>query len=351
IEVSVLSKKQLYTTDSRGNVFTIQRNEDAELEFTALLLKQHPDFYEQLHMQTFYLTKTQFFENDWFLDAMEIWRQENITVYGFRELGKNRFNEYKPVISVEVKSGTDWFDTNMDVRYGKQKASLRQLHKSIENKSNYVQLDDGSLGMLPAEWAQQFAAWFAVGEVAESHIRTPKISFASISELYDAHLLSPEVKQQLELYRSRLNNFESITPVPVPAALKTSLRSYQQQGLNWLNFLDDFGFGGCLADDMGLGKTIQVIAFMLVLRHKRPGGTHVIIVPTSLVFNWQQELEKFAPELKVLTLYGISRVKKNTSFSSYDVVLTSYGVLLSDIHFLKTFDFSYIFLDESQAIK
>ena len=102
---------------------------------------------------------------------------------------------------------------------------------------------------------------------------------------------------------------------------------------------------------MGLGKTIQVIAFMLFLRQKYGQQTHLVVVPTSLIFNWQGELEKFAPSLKLLTIHGTNKVRNNHAFAEYDVVLTSYGMLLSNIHFMKTFRFSYIFLDESQAIK
>ncbi|RZJ78285.1 MAG: DEAD/DEAH box helicase, partial [Flavobacterium sp.] len=122
-------------------------------------------------------------------------------------------------------------------------------------------------------------------------------------------------------------------------------------GLNWLNFLDDFNFGACLADDMGLGKTIQVIAFILSQQEKIGKNCNLIVVPASLVFNWQQELTKFAPTLKVKTLYGADRAKVVSEFEQYDVVLSSYGTLLADIRFLKDYRFNYIFLDESQNIK
>jgi len=111
------------------------------------------------------------------------------------------------------------------------------------------------------------------------------------------------------------------------------------------------GFGGCLADDMGLGKTIQVIAFILLLQQKHGHQTQLVVMPTSLIFNWQAELDKFAPTLKVLTIDGNNRVRNNHRFKEYDVVITSYGMMVSNIHFLKTFNFGYIFLDESQAIK
>ncbi|MBC7886865.1 MAG: SNF2 helicase associated domain-containing protein [Ferruginibacter sp.] len=351
VEVSVLSKRQLYARDQKNNAFIVDRDEVAEIRFTAVLLLQHPDFAEQLHQDAFYLTKKQFLEEGWFLDAFEEWEQQDIKILGFNEIDNNQLSPHKGKVSVRVTSGLDWFDTDLELRYGKQKASLRQLQKALKNGRRFVQLDDGTLGILPGEWIKKMAAYFEAGEIREDSIRTPRISFSGMLQLYEKEMLSEEVREQIELYGNKLEGFQSIETAPSPAGLNAVLRPYQQQGLNWLNFLDDFGFGGCLADDMGLGKTIQIIAFMLLLQQKHGHQTQLVTVPTSLIFNWEEELVKFAPSLKVLTIHGDKRVRNNHSFKEYDVVLTSYGLLLSNIHFMKTFHFNYIFLDESQAIK
>jgi len=351
VEVSILSKRQLYARDEKDNAFIVERDEVLENNFTALMLQTHPDFSAQIHEQAFYLTKKQFLEEGWFLDAFEAWEAQQIKILGFNEIDTKRLNANKAVVSIKVTSGLDWFNTDLEVRFGKQKASLRQLNKSLKNRSKYVTLDDGTLGMLPAEWIKKLAAYFEAGELVEDELRIPKINFSAVQILYEKEMLSDEVQQQIENYSSKLTGFESIETVQMPEGLNAELRHYQQQGLNWLNFLDDFGFGGCLADDMGLGKTIQVIAFILLLRKKHGPQTQLVVVPTSLIFNWQEELDKFAPSLKVLTIHGANRVRNNHHFQEYDVVLTSYGMLLSNIHFMKTFRFGYIFLDESQAIK
>src|SRR5690606_9975707 len=144
---------------------------------------------------------------------------------------------------------------------------------------------------------------------------------------------------------------KSFPDISIPTTLRAQLRDYQLEGLRWLNFLDNFNFGGCLADDMGLGKTLQIIAFILSQREKYGHTTNLIIVPTSLLFNWQEELSRFAPSIKTFLHYGAERDRDVTEMNQYEVVLTSYGMLLSDIRFLKTLYFNYIFLDESQAIK
>jgi SNF2 family DNA or RNA helicase len=252
---------------------------------------------------------------------------------------------------VQVNSGINWFDTTADVRFGKQKVSLKHLHKAVKNRTRYVSLSDGTTGILPQRWLDQFTSYFEIGELSGERIRTDKIHFATISEMYDAESLSKDVRSQIDFFYSRFNDFKQIETVPVPPELKTSLRDYQQEGLNWLNFLDEFGFGGCLADDMGLGKTVQVIAFILSQRRKQVDNTNLVVVPTSLIFNWQAEIQKFAPSIRLLTVYGSLRTQHSEDFDHYEVVLTTYGTLLMDIHYLKKYRFNYIFLDESHAIK
>src|SRR5690554_1129744 len=109
-------------------------------------------------------------------------------------------------------------------------------------------------------------------------------------------------------------------------------------------------WGGILADDMGLGKTLQVLAFLQLQANKKP-GTNLIVVPTTLLFNWENELKKFAPKLKAHYYYGTDREKNTHDFKNYDLVFTTYGILLRDIETLSKFQFNYAVLDESQAIK
>jgi SNF2 family DNA or RNA helicase len=306
---------------------------------------------EKAHADCFYLHKKRFIENNWFLDAFEAWRNKGITVLGFNELKNNNLNPYKANISINVISGIDWFETSVKVKFDKQTVSLKHLHRSIRNKSKFVQLDDGTLGILPDEWIEKFTGYFSAGEVVEETIRTSKINYASVEELYELEQLDGMVKDEMKLYRSKLSNFESIKEIAVPAGLNATLRGYQREGLNWLNFLDGFNFGACLADDMGLGKTIQVLAFILSQKEKGHHNTNLVVVPASLIFNWQQEVEKFAPSIKIRTVYGSDRAKVVHDFDNYEIVLTSYGTLLADIRFLKEYRFNYIFLDESQTIK
>ncbi|PIF45670.1 SNF2 family DNA or RNA helicase [Chryseobacterium sp. 52] len=351
-EVPVYSRKQLFGTDQNGNVFKIDRSDAEEARFTSLIMKQHPDFEAQMDgYDYFYLHKDKLLDEDWFLHAFELWRNEGVVILGFNELKNNKLNSHRAKIDIQITSGLDWFNAKLKVSFGQKDAALKQLHRAIRNRSKFVQLDDGTLGVLPEEWISRMNEFFRIGEIDAEDLKIPKISFTEVSSLFEKEVLSEEVQEELSSYALQFSSVKEIPQTDIPEGLHAVLRDYQHDGLNWLNFLDSFNFGGCLADDMGLGKTLQVIAFMLSQREKRGHTTHLVVVPTSLLFNWQEEINKFAPSIKVMTHYGADRLKASAHMAEYEVVLTSYGMLLSDIRFLKDFRFNYVFLDESQTIK
>jgi SNF2 family DNA or RNA helicase len=354
-EIPILSKKQIIAKDKYGNSFTLRRDEEEELQFIANIAKQHSFFTKQikegLAADCFYMHRKHFLDIEWFLDAFEAWRSKGITIMGFNKLNNNNLSQYKVEISIKVISGIDWFETVPKVESNGEAISLKHLHKSIRNKSKFIKLDDGTLGILPDEWVEKFTSYFNAGEVVDESIHTHKINYNLIAELYDEQLFDESVKNQLATYRKKLSGPNQISPVKIPESLNAELRPYQLDGLNWLNFLDEFNFGACLADDMGLGKTIQIIAFILSQREKSAHNTNLVVVPASLIFNWQAEVAKFAPSIKIRTVYGADRLKDIHEFDDYEIVLTSYGTLLADIRFLKAYRFNYVFLDESQSIK
>ena len=353
IDIPIRTKRLVYASDEKGKMFTVNRNDTAEIKFTALLVQQHPYIEEQLEdeLPYFYLHRKRFLQEDWFLNTFETWQNAGITVLGFNKLKNNKLNGHKAKITIRVTSGTNWFNTDLDVRFGNKKASLKQLQQSVKNKHKYVQLDDGTLGILPAEWLERFAAYFNAAEIIDDELLTPKVRFTELEQLYDEAALDSEVKRELSQYHIAFQNFETIKPVEVPADLHTELRHYQHHGLNWLNFLDDFNFGGCLADDMGLGKTIQVLAFILLQRQKTKRNTNLLVVPTSLIFNWQAEVKKFAPSIRIFTIESSRKIKYLQLFDDYEIVLVSYGMLVSAISWLRHYNFNYVFVDESQQIK
>ncbi len=351
-EIPARSKIRLYALDSKGLQFEVSRDSALEARFIELIKSTHPHFEEQeTEFEFFYLHKQRFLEDGWFLDAFEAWRKEGVEILGFNELKNNNYSPHKISTSVSISSGINWFDTLVDIKFGSEKVKLRDIQKAVYNQAKFVKLGDGKLGMLPDEWLEKYAKFFRSGEINDNAIRSSKANFTIIDSLFEDEVLPYEVKEELTLFKTKFDQFNNIDAVAVPKKLKAKLRDYQKHGLNWLHFLDEFNFGGCLADDMGLGKTIQIISFILSLKEKNGKRTHLIILPTSLIFNWQAELDKFAPSLKYHVIYGLNREKDHEKIDNYDIIITTYGTMLSDITFLKKIDFDYIFLDESQAIK
>jgi SNF2 family DNA or RNA helicase len=167
-------------------------------------------------------------------------------------------------------------------------------------------------------------------------------------------------KIQIELNRQwkqmihQLNEFKEMPLVDVPTSLEAELRPYQQTGMSWLLFLRKYGFGACLADDMGLGKTIQLISYLLAVKEQEEAGPALIICPTSVLGNWQKELERFAPSLNVHLHYGSNRLKEEAfraRAEASDVVLTSYGLTHLDEGEFGLLTWSSIAIDEAQNIK
>ncbi|MFD1770828.1 DEAD/DEAH box helicase [Sphingobacterium suaedae] len=353
VEVPVYSKKEVLTKDANGNVFRIPRDLDAEDRFIALIAHQHPQFREQLQERRFfYLHHHDFLDEDWFLHAFETWRNEGITVLGFQELRITKINPHKAKVDIKILSGIDWFNAKLVVQFGDQQASVKQIHRAVRNQQKYVTLDDGSFGILPDEWLQKIARFFQLSVLEADLLKIPKVAFAQLPEVFEPSMLSEEVKGEIDHYHQRLNKQQADeASAEVPVSLLAQLRPYQQEGFQWLMRMDELGFGGCLADDMGLGKTVQIIAFLLAQREKRGRTNNLIVAPRSLIFNWQKELEKFAPTLRVMIFHGAERRLSSYEWTSYDVVLTTYGMVLSDINRLKKRTFNSIILDESQAVK
>jgi SNF2 family DNA or RNA helicase len=333
-----------------GDIITeYKRNFDLEDDFLESLAQLHPDFESQKSRKIFYLHYSDFTKDLWFYKFFDQLQASNIEVFGLKDLKKFKYSPHKGKINTSVTSGQDWFEVDIEVSFGNMRVSLSDIRKAALNKQRYIQLKDGSVGVLPSDWFHKLEKFFRNGEVKKDKLEISKLRFSVIEELFD-NLDDTDILKEITDKKQRLKTFTNIQTTEVPKQIKASLRHYQKEGLNWLNFLDEMQWGGILADDMGLGKTLQVLAFLQQQTNKKM-GTNIIVLPTTLLFNWENELKKFAPKLKAHFYYGSERVKDTRDFKNYDMVFTTYGILLRDIEVLRTFKFNYAVLDESQAIK
>src|ERR1700752_230473 len=251
---------------------------------------------------------------------------------------------------LSVSSGIDWFELHGSLSFGDDlEVRLPQLLAALRRGEKVIALGDGSFGVLPEEWLQQYGLLASLGVDEGNHLRFQRTQTGVLDALLAAR---PEIScdETFARVRQEWQNFEGIRPIKEPRGFVGQLRDYQREGLGWFDFLQRFKFGGCLADDMGLGKTVQVLA---LLESRRNGNSKpsLVVVPRSLIFNWQQEAARFTPKLRVLPHIGAERVKGTTHFENYDLILTTYGTLRRDVIDLNDVEFDFLILDESQAIK
>jgi len=250
-----------------------------------------------------------------------------------------------------VTTGIDWFELDGHVDYGGASVTLPDLLAAARRGETTVTLSDGSVGMLPEEWLRKYGMLVDLGTEENGHLRFGSAQAGLLDSLL-ASQPGVRVDEAFDKVRKGLQKFDGVAPQEAPPGFHGELRPYQQEGLGWLDYLQKFGFGGILADDMGLGKTVQVLAFLQRRRFRRQSkGPALAVVPRSLVFNWVAEAVRFTPRLRVLDYTGPNRHALRESFREYDLIVTTYGTLRTDIAELAGIDFDYVILDEAQAIK
>ena len=257
-------------------------------------------------------------------------------------------------LKFQVKSGIDWFELRGDVTFGEATIALPDLLAALARGDDAVRLSDGSLGILPAAWAEQLGLLAGLGSEEEDHLKFSANQAVLLDTLLGAQE-EVEYDEQFTSLRERLRGLTGIEPADEPDGFEGELREYQQNGLGWMRFLQDTNLGGCLADDMGLGKTVQLLALLQGRKRRaNEAGDHLpslVVVPRSLLFNWASEAERFTPELKVVEYTGPDRHRVRDEFAEIDLILTTYGTLRRDVMDLKKQPFDYIVLDEAQTIK
>ena len=269
-------------------------------------------------------------------------------------------------LKMESKEKEDWFDLFAMVQFGAYQVPFVKLRNHILQNERLYELPDGTFAVIPEEWFARYRAVFEFGRIEKETLRIHKQHFSQVDDVLRKRHAS--TIDHLE----KLNRLEGLPDILPPKGLKVQLRSYQAEGFAWLWLLQENGFGGCLADDMGLGKTLQAIAVLQLNKEKRVARTHedtpergqlsmfatesqvptsLIVVPASIIQNWVNEIERFAPSLKVMAHAGIGRKRDTSDFRYFDVVVSSYHTVRQDIEFLAEYAFLYVVLDESQMIK
>ncbi|PIQ52953.1 MAG: hypothetical protein COW01_14805 [Bdellovibrionales bacterium CG12_big_fil_rev_8_21_14_0_65_38_15] len=259
----------------------------------------------------------------------------------------------KPVVAATAMKATlrtnkDWFDLDAPIKFGDEVLNPPDiLHRSDEHK-HFVTLADGKLGLMPEKWLKKAKVLAELG-----HPKGPGMRFPTAQALVLENLFVDSDLEVDEEYKKVVNTFKAsggLKLLVTPKKFSGELRPYQRLGLSWMAFIENLGTGGLLADDMGLGKTVQVLAY-LTRRKSKHLGPVLIVLPKTLVSNWEREASKFAPHLQTMRYEGAGREKLLERVDVMDLVFCTYGVLRRDVDKLKAVSWDGMILDEAQAIK
>lgn len=266
----------------------------------------------------------------------------------------------KSTLSLQSNEQTDWFDLKMTIYCGQYQFPFSDIIPNIKNGNQWFLLPDDSYFIIPNEWMKKYSNLAQFGtKNSNGNIHLPKSHFQNLN-LSDVALENENTTKETLLYKPS-------------SLLKATLRPYQTEGVQWLLNHYSNGLGACLADDMGLGKTLQTLALLIAVQENEQTHTEsstseidlfstistseseplkaLIVVPSSLVFNWYNETKKFAPHFRCIKYIGSDRKTLTKRLTRYDLIFTSFSVVSRDINQLEQLSFRYLIVDESQQIK
>ena len=336
-----------------GNIKIIRNN-----EFEKNIIKQIEEF-------GFKDLENTFIPNGEGQEKFLVWKNflNNLKELDGYEIEYDNFNlEFRDAseISVESEDNNQWFSLSFEIKIGRKKYPLLPIIvpilkeiKTLEDLPEKMTLPYEETKFITISTKDVKPILKTIFELLDK-VKDNKLEVNP----FEAHFIdfdeNVKWKGKKELLRlsKQLKTFDGIKEVTPPKGLTITLRDYQKFGLNWLMFLRDFRFGGILADDMGLGKTIQTLSLLLRLKEGRKLKKPVlIIVPTSLLGNWKAEIEKFTPNLTYISIYGNDRGSLFRQMEKYNIVFTTYNLIVRDYEIYKNKEFEYIILDEAQKIK
>ena len=280
--------------------------------------------------------------------AKEFVKKELLQLTGkYSIIGTDRLRKYnikavRPKLSGKFSYILDYFEGEVEVEIEGEKFSIQQLLNNYK-KDEYIVLSDGTNALINREYIEKLQRVFK--EEDGNKIKVSFFDMPIVQDMIDEKAFEND-------FLGNKDFFEGINELPKEEVeypkLNATLRDYQKYGYKWLKYLTDNNLGACLADDMGLGKTLQAIALLSNL-HEEKKKKSMVIMPKSLIYNWENEIKKFAPKLKVGVYYGINR--DFSSLKKVDIILTTYGTIRNDIENLLEHKFDLLILDESQNIK
>jgi SNF2 family DNA or RNA helicase len=248
-------------------------------------------------------------------------------------------------LALKLEENPDRLTVRGKICYESHEADVTQVLGAFNRREHFIQLSADTVGLLPiGQTRQALQDLSEESECIGQEVHLKKSHLGALDALWD----QLTVPSSLTKLKEKWHNFTGIQEALPSSAFQGQLRPYQQQGVNWLSFLEEYGFHGILADEMGLGKTVQVLAFLSRLPTDRP---HLIVLPTSLLFNWRNEIQQFLPSFSFIVHQGPKRATTVQELQSAHLILTSYTTLRLDLPLLQSLSYFCVILDEAQNIK
>ena len=264
------------------------------------------------------------------------------SIIGTDKLRKYNIKAVRPRLSGKFSYHLNYLEGEVDIEIEGEKFSIQELLNKYR-KDEYIVLSDGTNALINREYIEKLQRIFK--DEDENKVKISFFDMPIVQDILDEKTFNNEFAGNKDFFEgiNKINENDIVFP-----KLNATLRDYQKYGYKWLKYLTDNRLGACLADDMGLGKTLQAIA-LISKTHEEKKKRTMVIMPKSLIFNWESEIKKFAPNLKIAVYYGINR--ELSILKKADVVLTTYGTIRNDIENLLKEKFDLLVLDESQNIK
>ncbi|MBC7423951.1 MAG: DEAD/DEAH box helicase [Ferruginibacter sp.] len=343
--------KPFLETTNNGETIIVNRNKEIELAFKKQLEALHPNFVKQLN-GWYYLSFAEAQKKQWFLKVYHQLLEMDIELVGIDMLTHFRYSAHKPVTEMKVltKDATTLL-VDFSLQFGEEKIPLAELQKMLIAGQRAVMLKDGSLGVLDEAWIDEYATIIKHSKVDKKQLNVPQ--WLAVSEQKNESNNQPLKITVNDNWWANWERWQQPDNIlfPISPKIKATLRPYQQKGFEWLKMLAEINAGACLADDMGLGKTLQTICFITDRLEQVKEGIVIIVCPSSLIYNWQNEVAKFAPHLRTYIHHGQARDIANISAANMDICITSYGTMRGDIEQLAALHFDVAVIDESHNIK
>ncbi len=339
--------------EQNGKVYSIIRNEELEKKFIADLQLLHPTFIKQ-NKGYYYVTFADASKKSWFLKTYHSLIENNVTVAGIDMLQTFRFSQHKPTMDILLKEVlTQSVTFTAKILFETEEVNCKEVQKVLLARQRVVMLSDNTIGYFTDEWLAQYEQLMKHCRIDKNILEVPKWVALSIlpnleKDSANAKAMSFTKQDWMEHYTKWQQQDNEIFAVPI--IVKASLRIYQHKGFEWMVLLSQIGAGAYLADDMGLGKTLQTICFLAYLLQNNNAKKCLIICPSSLLYNWKLELQKFLPSIALQVLNEGNITAKSLEHPA-PIAIASYGIVRSKISELQQINWDAIVLDESHNIK